>query len=121
MAPDAVECCCLARSLALQLADGLKQDTSAVADEADQVNMYATAGMSGEPGKRNTTSEIAVGIVTSPCLWLIRPEAWLLVVPPVVWFDSEGPDYCWGCVAYGMANCIAPISVCVEPRCRLSL
>ncbi|CAM9186598.1 unnamed protein product [Ectocarpus sp. 8 AP-2014] len=62
MAPDAVECCCLARSLALQLTDGLKQDTSAVADEADQVNLNTTTGMSGGSGSSQGASIVAGGM-----------------------------------------------------------
>ncbi|CAM9255072.1 unnamed protein product [Ectocarpus sp. 13 AM-2016] len=45
MAPDTVECCTLARSLALQLADGLRNDAGATADDADEVRVLTTAGM----------------------------------------------------------------------------
>ncbi|CAM9220590.1 unnamed protein product [Ectocarpus sp. 13 AM-2016] len=47
MAPDTVECCTLARSLALHLADGLRNDAGATADDADEVRVLTTAGMIG--------------------------------------------------------------------------
>ncbi|CAM9150683.1 unnamed protein product [Ectocarpus sp. 8 AP-2014] len=50
MAPDAMECCFLARRLALQLTEGLKDDAGAGADEADHVHVHTTAGMSGGSG-----------------------------------------------------------------------
>lgn len=53
MAPDAMECCSLARKLALQLTDGLKDDTGAEADEADQVSEHVTACMNGASKKSN--------------------------------------------------------------------
>ncbi|CAN0483579.1 unnamed protein product, partial [Ectocarpus sp. 12 AP-2014] len=48
MAADAVECCSLARRLALQLADGLRDDTGMMDDEAGRV--HTTAGMNGGSG-----------------------------------------------------------------------
>ncbi|CAN0313583.1 unnamed protein product, partial [Ectocarpus fasciculatus] len=45
LAPDAVECCSLARRLALQLTDGLRNDASATTDVTDQVRVDTTAGM----------------------------------------------------------------------------
>ncbi|CAN0209967.1 unnamed protein product, partial [Ectocarpus fasciculatus] len=50
LAPDAVECCSLARRLALQLADGLRNDASATIDVTDQVRADITADMKGGPG-----------------------------------------------------------------------
>ncbi|CAM9178057.1 unnamed protein product [Ectocarpus sp. 8 AP-2014] len=50
MAPDAMECCSLARKLALQLTDGLEDDNGAGADEADQVSEHVTACMNGGSG-----------------------------------------------------------------------
>ncbi|CAN0559730.1 unnamed protein product, partial [Ectocarpus sp. 12 AP-2014] len=50
MAPDAMECCSLARKLALRLTDGLKDDNGAGADEADQVSEHVTACMNGGSG-----------------------------------------------------------------------
>ncbi|CAN0269767.1 unnamed protein product [Ectocarpus sp. 12 AP-2014] len=48
LAADAVECCSLARRLALQLADGLRDDTGMMDDEAGRV--HTTAGMNGGSG-----------------------------------------------------------------------
>ncbi|CAM9662503.1 unnamed protein product, partial [Ectocarpus sp. 12 AP-2014] len=45
MAPDAVECCSLARRLALQLTDSLRHDTSTTADDAGEVRASTTAVM----------------------------------------------------------------------------
>ncbi|CAN0517757.1 unnamed protein product, partial [Ectocarpus sp. 12 AP-2014] len=50
MAPDAMECCSLARKLALRLTDGLKDDNGAGADEADQISEHVTACMNGGSG-----------------------------------------------------------------------
>ncbi|CAB1113543.1 unnamed protein product [Ectocarpus sp. CCAP 1310/34] len=50
MAADTMECCSLARRLALQLTDGLKDDTGMMDDEADQVYTHITAGMNGGSG-----------------------------------------------------------------------
>ncbi|CAM9967402.1 unnamed protein product [Ectocarpus fasciculatus] len=50
MAPDAVECCSLARRLALQLTDRLRNDATATADETDQVCVDTTAGAKGGSG-----------------------------------------------------------------------
>ncbi|CAN0455602.1 unnamed protein product [Ectocarpus sp. 12 AP-2014] len=50
MAPDAMECCSLARRLALELADGLQNDASAMADDIDQVRVDTTACMNGGSG-----------------------------------------------------------------------
>ncbi|CAM9763066.1 unnamed protein product [Ectocarpus sp. 13 AM-2016] len=47
MAPDAVECCSLARRLALQLTDSLRHDTSTTADDAGEVRASTTAVMNG--------------------------------------------------------------------------
>ncbi|CAM9513646.1 unnamed protein product [Ectocarpus sp. 12 AP-2014] len=47
MAPDAVECCSLARRLALQLTDGLRNDAGATADATDKVRVSITADMYG--------------------------------------------------------------------------
>lgn len=47
MAADTMECCSLARRLALQLTDGLKDDTGMMDDGADQVCTHTTAGMNG--------------------------------------------------------------------------
>ncbi|CAM9661659.1 unnamed protein product, partial [Ectocarpus fasciculatus] len=44
MADDAMECCSFARRLALQLAEGLKDDTGAGADEADQIPVQGGSG-----------------------------------------------------------------------------
>ncbi|CAM9160171.1 unnamed protein product, partial [Ectocarpus fasciculatus] len=52
LAPDAMECCSLARRLALELADGLRSDSSATADDTDQVRVDTTAGMKGGSGSR---------------------------------------------------------------------
>ncbi|CAM9762173.1 unnamed protein product, partial [Ectocarpus sp. 13 AM-2016] len=46
-APDAVECCSLARRLALQLTDSLRHDTSTTADDVGEVCASTTAGMNG--------------------------------------------------------------------------
>ncbi|CAM9603560.1 unnamed protein product, partial [Ectocarpus sp. 13 AM-2016] len=61
MAPDAMECCSLARKLALRLTDGLKDDNGAGANEADQISEYVTAcmnGGSGSGGGANTSPDI---------------------------------------------------------------
>ncbi|CAM9613159.1 unnamed protein product [Ectocarpus fasciculatus] len=50
VAPDAVECCSLARRLALQLTDGLRNDAIATADDTNQVRVDTTAGMKGGSG-----------------------------------------------------------------------
>ncbi|CAN0384868.1 unnamed protein product, partial [Ectocarpus sp. 12 AP-2014] len=51
MAADTMECCSLARRLALQLTDGLKDDTGMMMDdEADQVCTHTTAGTNGGSG-----------------------------------------------------------------------
>ncbi|CAM9851490.1 unnamed protein product, partial [Ectocarpus sp. 8 AP-2014] len=50
MAPDTVECCFLARRLALQLTDGLRNDAGATANDTDQVRVHTTAGMNGGSG-----------------------------------------------------------------------
>ncbi|CAM9483769.1 unnamed protein product [Ectocarpus sp. 12 AP-2014] len=50
MAPDAVECCSLARRLALQLTDRLRHDASTRADHADDARTSTTAGMNGSSG-----------------------------------------------------------------------
>ncbi|CAN0057169.1 unnamed protein product [Ectocarpus sp. 6 AP-2014] len=50
MAADTMECCSFARRLALQLTDGLKDDTSMMDDEADQACTHTTAGMNGGSG-----------------------------------------------------------------------
>ncbi|CAM9482847.1 unnamed protein product [Ectocarpus sp. 12 AP-2014] len=50
MAPDAVECCSLARRLALQLSDGLRNDAGATANGTNQVRVHTTAGMKGGSG-----------------------------------------------------------------------
>ncbi|CAN0057297.1 unnamed protein product [Ectocarpus sp. 6 AP-2014] len=47
MAPDAVECCSLARRLALQITDVLRNDAGATADNADEVRVDTTAGVNG--------------------------------------------------------------------------
>lgn len=47
MAPDAMECCSLARKFALELTDSLKGDTQMMDDEADQVRVHTTATMNG--------------------------------------------------------------------------
>ncbi|CBJ33257.1 Hypothetical leucine rich repeat protein [Ectocarpus siliculosus] len=47
MAPDTVECCSLARRLALQLTDGLRNNASATDDDNNQVWVNTTAGGSG--------------------------------------------------------------------------
>ncbi|CAM9228091.1 unnamed protein product, partial [Ectocarpus sp. 8 AP-2014] len=50
MAADVVECCSLARRLALQLTDSLRNDASTTADNADEVRVDTTAGMNGGSG-----------------------------------------------------------------------
>ncbi|CAN0186483.1 unnamed protein product, partial [Ectocarpus sp. 12 AP-2014] len=51
MAADTMECCSLARKLALQLTDGLKDDNGMMMDdEADQVCTHTTAGTNGGSG-----------------------------------------------------------------------
>ncbi|CAM9346554.1 unnamed protein product [Ectocarpus sp. 12 AP-2014] len=50
MAPDAVECCSLARGLALELADGLRNDASATTDDTGHVRVDTAAGMKGGSG-----------------------------------------------------------------------
>ncbi|CAN0058079.1 unnamed protein product [Ectocarpus sp. 6 AP-2014] len=50
MAPDTVECCSLARRLALQLTDGLRNNASATDDDNNQVWVNTTAGMNGGSG-----------------------------------------------------------------------
>ncbi|CAN0057944.1 unnamed protein product, partial [Ectocarpus sp. 6 AP-2014] len=50
MAHDAIECCSLARRLALQLAGGLRNDANAGANEVDHIRADITAGMNGGSG-----------------------------------------------------------------------
>ncbi|CAN0047567.1 unnamed protein product [Ectocarpus sp. 12 AP-2014] len=50
MAPDAVECCPLARRLALRLADGLRNDAKTTDNEAGQFRVHTTAGTNGGSG-----------------------------------------------------------------------
>ncbi|CAM9449685.1 unnamed protein product [Ectocarpus sp. 8 AP-2014] len=50
MAPDTVECCSLARMLALRLTDGLRNEASDTPDDADEVDAHTTAGMNGGSG-----------------------------------------------------------------------
>ncbi|CAM9871247.1 unnamed protein product [Ectocarpus sp. 12 AP-2014] len=50
MGHDAIECCSLARRLALQLADGLRNDAGAGANEVDHIDADITAGMNGGSG-----------------------------------------------------------------------
>ncbi|CAN0251301.1 unnamed protein product, partial [Ectocarpus fasciculatus] len=50
LAPDAMECCSLARRLALKLADGLQNDASATDGDADHVHVHTTAGMTSGSG-----------------------------------------------------------------------
>ncbi|CAN0574595.1 unnamed protein product, partial [Ectocarpus sp. 12 AP-2014] len=45
-----MECCFLARRVALQLTDSLKEDTGMMDDEADQVRVHTTASMNGGSG-----------------------------------------------------------------------
>lgn len=56
MAHDAIECCSLARRLALQLADGLRNDAGAGADEVDHIRADITAGMNGAVEKRTAAT-----------------------------------------------------------------
>ncbi|CAM9577429.1 unnamed protein product, partial [Hapterophycus canaliculatus] len=50
LAPDAVECCSLARMLGLRLTDGLPDAAISAIDEADEVGVQVTAGMVGGAG-----------------------------------------------------------------------
>ncbi|CAN0439634.1 unnamed protein product, partial [Ectocarpus sp. 12 AP-2014] len=50
LAADAVECCSLARRLALQLSDSLRHDGSTRADDAGEVRAGTTVGMNGGSG-----------------------------------------------------------------------
>ena len=51
LAPDAVECCSLARKLGLLLTDYLPDDAIAMVDEADDFGAQATASIAGGAGK----------------------------------------------------------------------
>lgn len=51
LAPDAVECCSLARKLGLRLTDGLTDDAISMIDEAEEVGVQATAGVGGGAGE----------------------------------------------------------------------
>ncbi|CAM9751697.1 unnamed protein product [Ectocarpus sp. 4 AP-2014] len=58
MAADTTECCSLARRLALQLTDGLKNDTGVMDDEADQVFTHTAVGMNGGSGSGRDTDVV---------------------------------------------------------------
>ncbi|CAM9609772.1 unnamed protein product [Ectocarpus fasciculatus] len=50
LAPDAMECCSLARRLALELTDDLRTDASATDGDAEEGHVHTTAGMKGGSG-----------------------------------------------------------------------
>ncbi|CAM9549359.1 unnamed protein product, partial [Hapterophycus canaliculatus] len=50
LAPDAVECCSLARQLGLRLTDGLPDDAVSLIDEAEEACVQATPGVGGGAG-----------------------------------------------------------------------
>lgn len=51
LAPDAVECCSLARKLGLRVTDGLPDNAISMIDEAEEVCVQATAGVGGGAGE----------------------------------------------------------------------
>lgn len=76
LAPDAVECCSLARKLGLRLTDGLPGDAISMIDEAEEVGAQATAGVGGGAGEDDILS---FGVVRQACH---RPDRAVTPKPP---------------------------------------
>lgn len=66
LAPDAVDCCSLARKLGLRLTDGLPDDPTSMVDDAEEACAQATAGVGGGAGGDDVML-LSFGVIRNTC------------------------------------------------------